>query len=427
MDYDGDGDLDVLSGSYTGEIYYFERNAKGELAQGRFLLASDGKELKTGTSVTPEAIDVDEDGDLDLVIGTRSSGVFIVENSGTRTEPSWSPKPKALRTAKGTKIKGSNAHHADWNGDGVRDLILGSEWGDIVWHRNIGANHAPVYAEAKTLVDIRSKRSGQLNEGDTPTHPGSRTKVHVTDWNGDGRADLLVGDVRWAYYMLDPLSKEQEAEKAALKPAYDAGRAASRKLTKERNDCVRARKPIPDELKARMKAQDEEFAPLRKKWYSFNRKRSNTHGWVWLYLRDNDAGSREVPAPATTKDGPVALDVSMAPGKGESEFVVSAAVTIDAGWHIYATVPKDSAYPATKPSLSLPKGVELVSDWTATTKAVPATDTSGTTWYEDKVVFVCKLHRKTETQNPIAVSVTLQACDDSVCMPPTSLDVELGF
>ena len=31
MDYDADGDLDVLSGSYTGEIYYFERLDSGEL------------------------------------------------------------------------------------------------------------------------------------------------------------------------------------------------------------------------------------------------------------------------------------------------------------------------------------------------------------------------------------------------------------
>ena len=42
MDYDNDGDIDVLSGSYTGEIYLFECGKDGELAQGRFLLASDG-------------------------------------------------------------------------------------------------------------------------------------------------------------------------------------------------------------------------------------------------------------------------------------------------------------------------------------------------------------------------------------------------
>ena len=32
VDYDADGDLDILSGSYTGEIYYFERGEDGVLA-----------------------------------------------------------------------------------------------------------------------------------------------------------------------------------------------------------------------------------------------------------------------------------------------------------------------------------------------------------------------------------------------------------
>ena len=301
MDYDNDGDLDVLSGSYTGEIYLFERGDDDKLAQGRFLVASDGKALETGTSVTPEAIDVDDDGDLDLVIGTRTGGVYIIDNHGTRAQPAWAPKPRRLLTRQGTKIKGSNAHHADWDGDGVIDLVLGSEWGDVVWHRNLGTNTAQHYAEAETLVDIRSQRSGQLNEGDVPSHPGSRTKVHVTDWNGDGRADLLVGDVRWAYYQLDPLTKEQEAEKAALKPAYEAARRAYQEVLDERNKYARAREPIPAEIKARMKAKNARLAPLSKKWYSFNRKRSNTHGWVWLYLRSGKSTVQGAPADASVK------------------------------------------------------------------------------------------------------------------------------
>ena len=37
--------------------------------------------------------------------------------------------------------------------------------------------------------------------------------------------------------------------------------------------------------------QEEEFAPLREKMYAFNRRRSYTHGWIWLYLR-RGAGDR---------------------------------------------------------------------------------------------------------------------------------------
>ena len=282
MDYDADGDLDILSGSYTGEIYYFERGEDG-FAQGRFLLNSAGEPLQTGTSVTPEAIDMDADGDLDLVIGTRTSGVFVVENTGSRSEPSWKPEPSAVRSADGKQLKGSNAHHADWDGDGVRDMIVGAEWGGASWYRNTGTNAEPAYAEAEELLPQRPFE--QRTEDQGPTGPGSRTKVFVTDWNDDGKADLLVGDVQWLYYTLPPLTAEQEAEKAELEPAYAAAKKAYYAIIEERNVAVGTADGISDELQARMDAASEVFGPLSTQMSAFDREKSNTHGWVWLYLR----------------------------------------------------------------------------------------------------------------------------------------------
>ena len=55
MDYDADGDLDILSGSYTGELYLFERKADGSFIQGRYLLNNKGEDLKAkALSVTVE-------------------------------------------------------------------------------------------------------------------------------------------------------------------------------------------------------------------------------------------------------------------------------------------------------------------------------------------------------------------------------------
>ena len=69
MDYDGDGDLDILSGSYTGEIYYFECKGERNFIQGRRLTDQEGKDLKSKSySITVEAWDMDQDGDLDLVL-----------------------------------------------------------------------------------------------------------------------------------------------------------------------------------------------------------------------------------------------------------------------------------------------------------------------------------------------------------------------
>lgn len=292
MDYDHDGDLDILSGSYTGELYLFERDSSGEFIQGRHLLTADGNDLKAkGLSVTVEALDIDGDQDLDLVVGTRSRSVEIFVNEGTRAKPVYSGTSIPLETVDGEKIKGSNAHHADWDGDGIRDLILGSEYGGVHWHRNVGKNDAPRYKSREVILDkIEFK---QREESDGPEGPGSRTKVFVSDFNGDGKTDLLVGDVQWLYYTLAPLTQEQEARKLALTPAFEEAEAALDKAYDERNSHVGEPDGIPEEVLARVEAANKIWRPLARKMSEFDRRKSNVHGWVWLYLREDSVASGE--------------------------------------------------------------------------------------------------------------------------------------
>ena len=82
------------------------------------------------------------------------------------------------------------------------------------WYRNLGADDAPRYADGTVLI-VR-ENSDRAAEGSTPKRPGQRVKVHVTDWNGDGRADLLVGDVTWQQSTPNPLTPAEEKEKAKL-------------------------------------------------------------------------------------------------------------------------------------------------------------------------------------------------------------------
>jgi len=284
VDYDADGDLDILSGSYTGELYLFERNGDGGFAQGRMLLDGEGNDLKAKSlSVTVEARDIDADDDLDLVVGTRTGAVEIFENVGTRARPVYGSESKALLTEGGKKIKGSNAHHADWDGDGNLDLVLGSEYGGVNWYRNEGSNNQPRYGEQRVLIEQGEFK--RRKEEDGPEGAGSRSKVFVTDWNHDGRADLLVGDVQWLYYTLPPLTEEQEAEKLALTPAYEAAEAVLDKAYEYRNSFVGKPGGIPDDAKARIEEASVVWRPLARKMAKFDRTKSNTHGWVWLYLQ----------------------------------------------------------------------------------------------------------------------------------------------
>jgi hypothetical protein len=274
VDYDADGRADIVTGSYTGQLYLFRRQADGSFAA-REELVDETKEtlMMPKYSVVPELVDMDKDGDLDLVVGARSDPVLIVTNVGTRSAPVWSKAFRELKTAGGETIQGSNVHHADWDGDGIRDIVVGSEHGQILWYKNRGANDAPSYGQPSVLVGHHNSQHAE--EGSTPERPGLRVKVHVTDWNGDGRVDLLVGDVTWQQSAPKPLTAAQTDAKAALEKARDA--------LLEKVAQVPAG-PERDKLQASV---DEHRNKLR----AYDRPRLHTHGWVWLYQRRGAPGN----------------------------------------------------------------------------------------------------------------------------------------
>lgn len=72
---------------------------------------------------------------------------------------------------------------ADWNGDGLYDLILGDRNGFVTVYLNQGTNAAPRYA-----VGMKLRGGGKEIKVKSPSAP------YLVDWNGDGKIDLLVGD-----------------------------------------------------------------------------------------------------------------------------------------------------------------------------------------------------------------------------------------
>ena len=85
-DFDGDGDLDLLCGEFLDGFTYFENvgtRREPRYAPGRRLKAPDGTPLVMDLQmITPTAIDWDGDGDLDLIVGDEDGRVALVENTG---------------------------------------------------------------------------------------------------------------------------------------------------------------------------------------------------------------------------------------------------------------------------------------------------------------------------------------------------------
>jgi hypothetical protein len=172
-DLDGDGDPDLVLGTWDGDVLYVEND------NGAFVPAQDGStviaSLPRGSNATPTLGDIDGDGDLDLLVGEASGTVNVFRNDGSPTEPNFVLQSE---TIDGVKADARSAPHlTDLDGDGRLDLLLGSSLGGIqAFARKDGAE--PIaFAPADPLrIDA----------------PKLVTPIRI-DLNGDGLPDLVTG------------------------------------------------------------------------------------------------------------------------------------------------------------------------------------------------------------------------------------------
>lgn len=222
MDWDKDGDLDLIVGDEDGRVAFIENTGKFTADHTpQFLppvyFQQKADDLKCGALATPVGFDWDGDGDTDILSGNTAGYIAFFENlSGPGVEkPKWAA-PKHLE-ADGKVIRPMAGYNgsiqgpceakwgyttlsvADWDGDGLPDLLMNSIHGKVVWFKNTGTRKSPKLAAERPIeVEwdgaqptlafgwLRPEGKGLLTQW--------RTTPVAVDWNRDGLTDLVMLD-----------------------------------------------------------------------------------------------------------------------------------------------------------------------------------------------------------------------------------------
>lgn len=177
-DIDNDGDLDMVLGfSESGAVKLYTNNGSDTLAV--FLESASQTLGIIGLYAYPVFCDPDSDGDLDILCGRDGFNFTYFKNTGTSTSGSWSVDGTPFNGLGDNTFFNSPAM-VDINGDGKQDLIYGNYYGPLTYYRNNGSTTSPTWTENTSLF------GGVLDIG-------AASSPFFIDIDGDGDQDLLSG------------------------------------------------------------------------------------------------------------------------------------------------------------------------------------------------------------------------------------------
>lgn len=191
VDLDADGDIDILTTQegYDEQVLVYHENtgtpALPIFNESDILINPFGLQ-SPGDDTTMDFVDIDNDGDQDLFIGSYGSvPVYFLENTGTTESPAFSEAiPIAIEAANDFTVP----IFADLDNDGDFDLLVTEYFGNFVYYENIGTPEA---------VDFGEPQSNPF--GVNVPVAGTYAALHqLVDIDKDGDLDLLFTTVGYA-------------------------------------------------------------------------------------------------------------------------------------------------------------------------------------------------------------------------------------
>lgn len=211
VDWDQDGDLDLICGEFLDRISYFENVGTRTVPlfrEGEFLTIH-GEILHLELEM-PEVVvyDWEADGDPDIVVGKEDGRVLLIENRGLDQDGRPRLAEPAYFRQKADYVKCgalSTPCSFDWDGDGDEDIISGNTAGFLEYIENLSGGGSPAWAAPLRLES--NGRTFRIMAGSSLSIQGPAeakwgyTVPYVADWNMDGLPDIvlnsIVGKILW--------------------------------------------------------------------------------------------------------------------------------------------------------------------------------------------------------------------------------------
>ncbi len=189
-DVDGDGDEDLMLGEEFGGLYYFENTAGMGNPSVFSSPTPNYQSIDVTQSATPQIIDVDRDGLMDMIIGNNTGFVYFFKNTGTAANPIFTIQPAQNNTVNawgnvdarpaGYTQGYSSPKLVDVNGE--YELFVGNVDGVIQHYTDIETNTTGNFTFAAD--SFGNAFVGQMSQLD------------IADINGDGQLDFAMGTGR---------------------------------------------------------------------------------------------------------------------------------------------------------------------------------------------------------------------------------------
>ena len=208
-DFDGDGDMDFITGEFVDGFWYFEniagKGVKPRFAKGRRVCAEDGSLLTVDLCMfDPALADYDGDGHEDLVAVDEDGRAAVYAGTGRFINGAPAFRKGRILRQQAQELKFgclATPFGCDWDGDGDWDFICGNSAGYISFIENLSGSGVvrPKWAEPKYLT-VRGERIRTMaGWSGSPQGPAERkwgySSASVGDWDGDGILDVIANDI----------------------------------------------------------------------------------------------------------------------------------------------------------------------------------------------------------------------------------------